>query len=67
MNIKQTISSEFWKQHGNIKKFARETNLNRKTVSHFLYDEEYSPNLLTLEKMCRTLGLELVARKVEHE
>lgn len=30
-------------------------------------DEEYSPNLLTLEKMCRTLGLELVARKVEHE
>lgn len=67
MNIKQTISSEFWKQCGNVTKFARETNLNRKTVNHFLYDEEYSPNLLTLEKMCGTLGLELVARKVENE
>ena len=67
MNIRQTISSEFWKQGGNINKLARESNLNTKTVSKFLYDDEYSPNLLTLEKMCRTLGLELVARKVEHE
>ena len=67
MNIKQTISSEFWKQCGNVAKFARETNLNRKTVNQFLYDDEHSPNILTLEKMCGALGLELVARKVEHE
>ena len=30
MNIKQTISSEFWKQYGNIDKFARESKLNPK-------------------------------------
>lgn len=67
MNIRQTISSEFWKQYGNIAKFARESILNRKTVNQFLYDDGYSPNLLTLEKMCGVLGLELVIRKVEHE
>lgn len=67
MNIRQTISSEFWKQYGNVAKFGREANLDRKTVNQFLYDDEYSPNLLTLRKICRALGLELVARKVEHE
>lgn len=67
MNIKQTISSEFWKQYGNVDKFARESNLNPKTVFKFLYNDEYNPKVETLGKMLDVLGLELIVRKVEHE
>jgi DNA-binding phage protein len=67
MNIKQTISSEFWKQYGNVDKFARESKLNPKTVFKFLYNDEYNPKIDTLRKMLDVLGLELIVRKVEHE
>ena len=67
MNIKQSISSEFWKQYGNINKFSREAGVDRGTVRSFLYDNEYNPTLATLEKFCETLGLELVVRKAGYE
>ena len=64
MNIRQTISIEFWNQHGNVSKLARKAGIDRKTVRRFLFSDD-DVTISTYLKMCDALDLELVVRKKE--
>lgn len=60
--IKYAVSTEFWKQHGNMARLSREAGVDRTTLRTFLYTDD-GVTLSTLLKICDALGLKLEVKK----